>query len=222
MVKEQSNLTFFSKCQELINSSFILFETKLEDTLYSLASSPLVYSIIEKCVTNYSYNLVKNKYLISPTQGKKGYFVSPSERREFIAFASNLLYDLYDKKILFTDLLDLYFQGDGYKEKFEQFKQAVLVRWYNDLYSVLQDMEQMYYSNKNENITENISKKDLLKNLINNLKLKQEDKDYLEFFIDKLLLNADKEICLKAIEYILLNYKKGQETCLQIKEIING
>ena len=100
MKNGQSNLVFFTKFQDTLNSSFILFETKLEQVLYSLAESPIVYSIVERCVKNYDYSQAKQKYLLAPTFERNGAFIAPVSRREFIAFASNLLYEIYEKKIL--------------------------------------------------------------------------------------------------------------------------
>ena len=74
MVNKQENELVFTKLQDAINSSFILFETKLEGVLYSLATSPIVYGIVERCVKNYDYIGAKQKYLISPNFERNGAF----------------------------------------------------------------------------------------------------------------------------------------------------
>ncbi len=224
MENGQSNVVFFTRLQDVLNSSFILFETKLEQALYSLAESPLVYSIVERCVKNYDYSQAKQRYLLAPTFERNGAFVSPMARREFIAFSTNLLYEIYEKKVLFTDLLDLYFQGNGYRERFEDFKQRVIAKLYVDLNSVLDDMETLYSSNQQvENLKKQveISKNDRLKLYVDNLKLKPEDKGYFDYFILKIFNSESVDVCLKALEYILLSYKKGDEYLKEIMEIID-
>ncbi len=225
MVNKQLNLTFFSKLQGALNSSFILFEKKLEEVLYSLAESPVVYQIVERCVKNYEYSTEKTNYLILPSIERNGSFSCPADRRECIAFICNLLYEIYDKKIIFTDLLDLHFIGNGYKEKFEDFKQKVLAKLYLELNSVLDDMDVLYNAKldtKNEEIQQIITKKDKLKNYADNIKLKTEDQNYFNYFIDNALNRESLEICLKALEYILKNYKKGEEYLKEITEILNN
>jgi len=224
MVNKQENELVFTKLQDAINSSFILFETKLEGVLYSLATSPIVYSIVERCVKNYDYISAKQKYLISPNFERNGAFVSPQDRREFIAFSTNLLYEIFDKKILFTDLLDLYFSGNGYKEKFDDFKNKVLIVLYQHLNSVFEEMQYLYsqkIEQENAKNQEVICNKEQLKLYTNNLKIKTEDRVYFDYFIDKIINENSVEICLKAIEYILLNYKKGEEILQELMEIIS-
>ena len=126
MENQYENLVFFIKCKEAINSSFIMFESKLEDMMYSLAETPIVYSIVEKCLKDYDYFTLKQKHLILPTANNNGGFFPPSDRRDFIALCFNVLYEVYEKKMPFIDLIDLYFYGNGYKEKFDDFKEILL------------------------------------------------------------------------------------------------
>lgn len=223
MENQTANNVFFVKASEAIRSSFILFETKLEDMLYSLAQSPIIYDIVEKCLKDFNYGTFKNKCLIAPTASFKGYFAPPQDRRDFIALSFNILYEVFEKKMPFTDLLELYFDGEGCREKFENFKERLLMPLYNALYSVLEDLNAMYKQNsdiENQKDKEKIDNITSLKNYINEQKIKFEDKEYLIYFIDAIIKGESKEVCCKAINYILSNYKKGDEILKQILEVL--
>ena len=214
---------FFVKFQDTINTSFILFEKKLEDLLYSLAESPLVYSIVEKCLKDYDYSSAKTKSLVMPSISSKGGFYPPDDRRDFIAFSFSVLHEVFERKLLFTDLLDLYFDGSGYKEKFDNFKERLLSRLYISVVSVVEDLNKIYISNSEELNVETVDKKDditILKNYINEQKIKFEDKEYLIYFIDAITEGKSEDVCLKAIDYILSNYKKGKEINIKILEAL--
>ena len=217
-------ISFFVKCKNALNSSFIMFESKVEDLFISTGETQIIFEIFKRCLDGYNYDYLKLRHLIEPTKELKGAFIPPERREDFIAFSLNVLHELVDKTLSFNDLIHLYFEGEDYKEKFEDFKQRFLQRLYDDVYQTVVDLFEMMtlkISDKNLENNDINDKIAVLKNSIKEEKIKLEDKEYLEYFIDAVIDGKSAEVCYTAIRYILSNYKKGEEIFKKITEALS-
>jgi len=200
---------FFDKYEELLSCSLVLFEKKLQEMLLSLAEYEVIYAIINKCLTGYNFSQDKNRSIKA-----KSISSISQNRKSFVAFSFTTLYEIYNKSATITQTLENYFNGNNYLEKYENFKLEMLIPLKEKLISILNDMQVEYDKNSSTKIIENnynIEKINQLKNDVKAFSFKGEDRDYFNYFFQKLQDPLLKETSLMAIKYILSNYKHGNK-----------
>jgi len=208
---------FFDKLENLSNCSYIIFEVKLQEFMLSLPESELVYSIVSKSLKEYDYQKEKEIYL----QNKD---VSKINRNNkcFIAFAFSLFYEIYNRKYTLAEVLDLFFVSDSFMHKYEKFKNDIVIPLKKSMHTIVLEMQKLYQEKTAIDSLDKeykISKNEDLISAINSFDFKMEDRDYFNYFYNKLQDENQKEVALVAIKFLLNKYKNGEELLQKILEI---
>lgn len=217
---------FKQKCDEVYSGGFIMCEQKIHNLLIFVAKNEIIYSIVQKCTDGYDYYAAKYKCLVN-NFGEKIVKI-PTDRREAIAFCYSLMFEIYSGKTLISELLDNYFEGNGYKERFSSFWVFIVKRFSQDVVSVIDDMQQLVKKEENEqsvDLKRNLTFLDSVKNQLYCQKIKTEDRRFAIYFINKIIeslsLNTGNyEIPYYGLKAILKHYKKLAVYCEKIGEML--
>lgn len=205
---------FKQKCDEVYSGGFIMCEQKIHELLVFIAKNEVLYSIVSKCTDGYDYHTAKYKCLVNDF-GEKTVKI-PADRRDAIAFCYSLLFEIYSGKVMMSELLDNYFDGNGYKERFSSFWVFIVKRFSQDMSSVIDDMQQLAKKEENEqsaDLKKNLTFLDSVKNQLYCQKIKTEDRRFAIYFINKIIecltLNTENgEVPYYGLKAVLKNYKK--------------
>ncbi|MBE5733736.1 MAG: hypothetical protein E7347_01650 [Clostridiales bacterium] len=115
MDKREQLQLFLERCDEFIDSKYILADVKLANLLKAIASSDTLLALFQNCLTDFDYFGAQKKYLVKSQHlsSDKGEFVMPPNSRELLAFIFNVLVDIDAKRINLNDFLNKYFFVDG-------------------------------------------------------------------------------------------------------------
>ena len=132
--REQIDL-FLRRCDEVMQSKFILADTKIGDLLKSIASSDLLYAFFREITRDFDYPGAKEKYMnYGYASSQKRRLLFPSDPSEKLAFIFCLLVDLDNKSIDLSDFLREYFYEDGsVYESYYAFCNQVIKPFKNDV-----------------------------------------------------------------------------------------
>ena len=130
--------TFLRRCDEVMQSKFILADTKIGDLLKAIAASDLLYAFFREITRNFDYPAAKEKYMnYAYESSKKRRLLFPSDPSEKLAFIFCLLVDLDNKAIDLSDFLREYFYEDGsVYESYYAFCNQVVKPFKNDVKNI--------------------------------------------------------------------------------------
>lgn len=135
--REQIDL-FLQRCDEVMQSKFILADTKIGDLLKAIASSDLLYAFFREITRDFDYPAAKEKYMngaASSPQRRRLLF--PDDLSEKLAFIFCLLIDLDNKDIDLSDFLREFFYEDGsVYESYYAFCNQVIKPFKNDVKNI--------------------------------------------------------------------------------------
>lgn len=120
---------FLDKCDELMNSSFILAKSKLSEMLKAITASETLTKLFTSVVSGFDYIKAKKECFVSTTDGRtlKKMLVLPQFPTDKLAFIFCLLVDFDGEKIKFNDFLVTYFNCyDDYVKSFNNFCNQVI------------------------------------------------------------------------------------------------
>lgn len=120
---------FLNKCDELMNSSFILAKSKLSEMLKAITASESLTKLFTSVVSGFDYIKAKKECFVSTTDGRtlKKMLVLPQFPTDKLAFIFCLLVDFDGEKIRFNDFLVTYFNCyDDYAKSFNSFCEQVI------------------------------------------------------------------------------------------------
>lgn len=120
---------FLNKCDELMNSSFILAKSKLSELLKAITASETLTKLFTSVVSGFDYIKAKKECFVSTTDGRtlKKMLVLPQFPTDKLAFIFCLLVDFDREKIRFNDFLVTYFNCyDDYARSFNNFCDQVI------------------------------------------------------------------------------------------------
>lgn len=139
--KRQSIENFTKLIDELISSSYVLYEKKLTDLMRAISSSKLLYTLFEFCTSDLDY---EKTYKVAFTEGEGGYgkgkFVLPKDAKTQIAFIFALLFKINSKEINFLDILERYFFVKTHNESYRNFSLQVLLPFRSAVLKVAEAM----------------------------------------------------------------------------------
>ena len=106
---------FLQRCDDVMQSKFILSDTKISELLKSVAASDLLYAFFREITREFDYTAAKEKYMTYAPYGnaKKRRLLFPEDPSEKLAFIFCLLVDLDNKTLELSDFLREYFYEDG-------------------------------------------------------------------------------------------------------------
>lgn len=106
---------FLQKCDEVMQSKFIIADTKIGELLKSIATSDLLYALFRDITKDFDYDAAKKKYMNYMPEGtaNKKKLLFPEDPVERLAFVFCLLVDFDAGRIDLGDFLQEYFYEDG-------------------------------------------------------------------------------------------------------------
>jgi len=115
LTKREELSLFLERCDELIDSKYIIADIKLANMLKAVASSETLLALFKNCLVDFDYEQAQKKYLVkSPyLSADKGEFVLPPNSREILAFIFSLLVEIDAKNIDLSTFINKYFYAHG-------------------------------------------------------------------------------------------------------------
>ncbi len=112
--REQIDL-FLKKCDELMQSKFILADTKIGEVLKSIATSDLLYAFFRDITKDFDYPAAQKKYMYYLPEGSyhKRKLLFPEDPVERLAFVFCLLVDFDTGRMDLDAFLQEFFYEDG-------------------------------------------------------------------------------------------------------------
>lgn len=106
---------FLHKCDEVMQSKFIIADTKIGELLKSIVTSDLLYAFFRDITKDFDYDAARKKYMNYMPEGtlNKRKLLFPEDPAERLAFVFCLLVDFDSKRIDLGDFLQEYFYEDG-------------------------------------------------------------------------------------------------------------
>lgn len=106
---------FLKKCDELMQSKFIIADTKIGELLKAIATSDLLYAFFREITKNFDYPAAREKYMNYMPEGtvNKRKLLFPENAEERLAFVFCLFVDFDAGRIDLGAFLQEYFYEDG-------------------------------------------------------------------------------------------------------------
>ena len=106
---------FLQKCDEVMQSKFIIADTKIGELLKAIVTSDLLYAFFRDITKDFDYDAAQRKYMNYYPEGttNKRKLLFPEDPAERLAFVFCLLVDFDSKRIDLGDFLQEYFYEDG-------------------------------------------------------------------------------------------------------------
>ncbi len=125
--REQIDL-FLRRCDELMQSKFIIADTKIGELLQAIAASDLLYAFFRDITKDFDYPAAKSKYMNYAPYGKtQKKLLFPEDPAEKLAFIFCLLMEFDNKTLDLGRFLQEYFYEDGsFYESFYAFCNQVV------------------------------------------------------------------------------------------------
>lgn len=133
--REQIDL-FLHRCDEVMQSKFILAESKISELLKAIATSDLLYAFFRDITKDFDYAAAQAKYMNYAPYGssKQKKLLFPDDSLEKLAFIFCLLVDIDKKTLDLNWFLQEYFYEDGsFYEAFYSFCNQVIKPFRNDV-----------------------------------------------------------------------------------------
>lgn len=123
MAENSVTKIFVEKCEDVINSRFIIADKKIRDLLKEVVTNKVIYSVLEKCLSNFNYEMEFMKARLPIVEGQNKYvLVLPEDNEKLIAFVFCLLHEIEDKTRDFQKFLQDFFYNNGsYFEGYNEF-----------------------------------------------------------------------------------------------------
>jgi hypothetical protein len=101
LTKREELEIFLERCDEFIDSKYILADVKLASLLKSIASSDTLLALFQNCLNGFDYYGAQKRYLVKNPHvtSDKGEFVLPPNSRELLAFIFTTLVEIDGKRI---------------------------------------------------------------------------------------------------------------------------
>jgi hypothetical protein len=232
---------FLIKCDEIINSKFILADSKISELLNCIADSEMFYNLFKKLTIEFNYNAFKDVSLVSSKENEnRGVLMLPESTGDKLAFIFCLLMEIDNKKIDLNKFLQCYFYEDGsYFESYYAFCNQVIKPFKNLVKAAAEELfcDEHYGREKNTGFIgklqgEKYKQIEILfledkEKIMSDTNISDEDKaDIIEFFDGFLnsMLTFDKSLIkLLYIGYknIVKNQKKLSVNFIKIEKLLN-
>lgn len=133
---------FLNKCDEVINSKFILAVSRISEMLSSIAASKPLFELFEIILDGFNYTKFKAAYLVrSKENADRGTLILPESAKDKIALIFCLLMDIEAGEFEFGRFLQTYFYTDGsYFESFSEFCQGVIKPFKNTVSAAAKEL----------------------------------------------------------------------------------
>lgn len=204
MTKREELELFLERCDEFIDSKYILADVKLASLLRSIASSNTLLALFQNCLNGFDYYGAQKRYLVKNPHvtTDKGEFVLPPNSRELLAFIFTTLVEIDGKRIDFAEFLSKYFYVDGsFSASYDAFITAMIKPFKNSVKMLMESVIDGKLQDPIEALTEEEERREK----------EQKEKELLEKK-EKELLKKTYGTSVKAIKELLLADKQKIKT----------
>ena len=135
---------FIRRCDELMESRFIIADTKISELLQAIAASDLLYAFFRDVTKSFDYNRAKRQYMnYAPYGNAQKKLLFPQDPEQKLAFIFCLLMEFDNKTCDLGTFLQEYFYEDGsYYESFYALCNQVIKPFRNGVKVMFTDMPQ--------------------------------------------------------------------------------
>lgn len=114
---------FIERCEDIINSRFIIADKKIQDLLKEVVTNKAIYAVLEKCLDNFNYEMEFMKARLPLVEGQNKFVLAlPEDNEKLVAFVFCLLHEIEDKTRDFQKFLQDFFYNNGsYFEGYSEF-----------------------------------------------------------------------------------------------------
>jgi len=114
---------FVEKCEEVVNSRFIIADKKIQSLLKEVVTNKALYAVLEKCLMDFNYEKEFLKAKVPVIEGQNKFALSlPDDNEKLIAFVFCLLHEIEDKTRDFQKFLqDFYYNNGSFFEGYNEF-----------------------------------------------------------------------------------------------------
>lgn len=114
---------FVEKCEDVINSRFIIADKKIQDLLKEIVTNKAIYAVLERCLNNFNYEMEFMKARLPLVEGQNKFVLAlPEDSEKLVAFVFCLLHEIEDKTRDFQKFLQDFFYNNGsYFEGYSEF-----------------------------------------------------------------------------------------------------
>lgn len=130
MTKKEELDLFLLRCDELIESKYIIANIKIINLLKSIANSETLLAIFKSCLSGFDYEEAKSRYFVINEYlgGGKGEFIQPEDSKNLLSLVFSVLMDIDAEKIDLTSFLNKFFYENGsYYESYNSFVKGMIV-----------------------------------------------------------------------------------------------
>ena len=123
MSENSATKVFVEKCEDVINSRFIIADKKIQDLLKEVVANKTIYEVLEKCLEGFNYEMEFMKARVPLVEGQNKFVLAlPEENEKLVAFVFCLLHEIEDKTRDFQKFLqDFYYNNGSYFEGYNEF-----------------------------------------------------------------------------------------------------
>lgn len=126
---------FVKELNKFSGAKFILYEDKLSKFLTSLSANETFYSLIEKCLKGFDFEMEFKRSMNSSR------IALPTKAEKLIALVFCILVEVDDKKIDFFKFLKTYFSADNINVSFAKFNEEMIKPFKNAALALCQDSD---------------------------------------------------------------------------------
>lgn len=126
MDKETIFNGFAYKCDQLVNSNYILSLPMVKDILEYVVENASLLELISNCITNVNYISEFNNCISIDSSGKK-IITLPKSNRYIISIVMGILYDIDNNNNILSQLLAEYFYNKNIEVSFSSFTNTLIV-----------------------------------------------------------------------------------------------
>jgi len=142
LTKREELDLFLERCDEFIDSKYILADIKLANLLKVIATSDTFVALFKNCLADFDYYAAQKKYLVkSQYSSDKGEFILPPNSRELLAFIFYVLVEIDAKRIDFAEFINKYFFEDGsFSSGYDAFITAMIKPFRNSVKMLMESV----------------------------------------------------------------------------------
>lgn len=132
---------FLNRCEDLTYSKAILAPSKINAILRSIAVSPALVELFQRCTKNFDYPAAQEQYILPSSEDEnRAVVLLPNDRPLRIAFIFCLLSGIDNHDVNFNPfLLTCFGDGNNYENSFNDFCEKVIIPFETDVTSEIME-----------------------------------------------------------------------------------
>ena len=215
-------IQFNSACDDFIAGKYILANIKVKALINTINDSEKLTTLVSNCLDGFDFSEMFRESVSSTG------LTLPTNDKALIAYCFNVLYNLDVGTVTFLDFLTKYFSSDALDggQEFKLFVNTIIVPFNKAINSEYLRLYEMTctedYQNNLYHKLENVAQANL--NNIDNIKLKDIEKEELELLLNAIIQASDKNdkkliyALMIGLEYFVKANQRARDIYLQLKD----